>query len=94
MASPDVMPRKLWEHPDPDSTNMARFMRDVNKKRGLKLKVSFVRKKKSRTQSLSIFNPKHLVYQKSTKRFIDQYQNLDIPRSLQILHRPSHRLLV
>jgi len=39
MASPSVMPRKLWEHPNPDSTNMAQFMRDVNQKRGTNLKV-------------------------------------------------------
>ncbi|KAH0127442.1 acetoacetate-CoA ligase, partial [Aureobasidium melanogenum] len=38
MASPSVMPRKLWEHPNPDATNMAQFIRDVNKRRGLKLK--------------------------------------------------------
>lgn len=34
------MPRKLWEHSDPDSTHMAQFMRDVNKRRGLQLKVN------------------------------------------------------
>ncbi|KAG9538997.1 acetoacetate-CoA ligase, partial [Aureobasidium melanogenum] len=38
MASPSVMPRKLWEHPNPDATNMAQFIREVNKRRGLKLK--------------------------------------------------------
>ncbi|KAG9648472.1 acetoacetate-CoA ligase, partial [Aureobasidium melanogenum] len=38
MASPSVMPRKLWEHPNPDATNMAQFIRDVNKRRGLKFK--------------------------------------------------------
>jgi acetoacetyl-CoA synthetase len=35
-----VMPRKLWEHPNPEATNMAQFMRDVNKNRGLNLKVT------------------------------------------------------
>ena len=40
MASPSVVPRKLWEHPNPEATNMAQFMRDVNKKRGLNLKVT------------------------------------------------------
>ncbi|THZ80082.1 acetoacetate-CoA ligase [Aureobasidium pullulans] len=38
MASPSIMPRKLWEHPNPDATNMAQFIRDVNKKRGLNMK--------------------------------------------------------
>lgn len=33
------VPRKLWEHPDPMSTNMYWFMQKVNQKRGLKLKV-------------------------------------------------------
>jgi len=33
------VPRKLWEHPNPDSTNMAEFMRTANRKRGLSLKV-------------------------------------------------------
>lgn len=40
MASPDVMPRKLWEHPSPEKTAMAGFMRNVNQKRKLGLKVS------------------------------------------------------
>ena len=30
--------RKLWTHPDPESTRMAEFMRGVNQKYGLKLK--------------------------------------------------------
>jgi hypothetical protein len=30
--------RKLWTHPDPESTRMAEFKRGVNKKYGLKLK--------------------------------------------------------
>ncbi|KAL1304140.1 hypothetical protein AAFC00_000568 [Neodothiora populina] len=32
------MPRKLWEHPSPQNTYMARFMQDVNRRRGLSLK--------------------------------------------------------
>lgn len=42
------MPRKLWEHPDPQSTNMARFMRSVNEKRGMKMKVRHPQISKSR----------------------------------------------
>jgi hypothetical protein len=41
MASPSVMPRKLWEHPNPEATNMAQFMRDVNRQRNLNLKVEY-----------------------------------------------------
>lgn len=40
MASPSVVPRKLWEHPNPDATQMSRFIRKVNDRRGLSLKVS------------------------------------------------------
>ncbi|KAF2202628.1 acetoacetyl-CoA synthase [Delitschia confertaspora ATCC 74209] len=32
------IPRKLWQHPDPKSTNMWRFMQKVNAKRGMDLK--------------------------------------------------------
>ena len=32
-----AVPRKLWEHPDPQSTAMWRFMQDVNTKRGLRM---------------------------------------------------------
>lgn len=37
---PDVIPRKLWEHPDPESTPMWRFLQNVNKRHGLDMKVS------------------------------------------------------
>lgn len=33
------IPRKLWEHPDPESTPMWEFMQGVNKKHNLQLKV-------------------------------------------------------
>lgn len=33
------MPRKLWEHPDPQSTAMWKFIQEVNRIRGLKIKV-------------------------------------------------------
>jgi len=32
------MPRKLWEHPDPESTQMWHFLQQVNKKHGLELR--------------------------------------------------------
>ncbi|SPQ21762.1 290982cb-4c7f-4d37-86a6-1dcc16fe345b [Thermothielavioides terrestris] len=32
------LPRKLWEHPHPESTLMYRFMQDLNRKHGLHLK--------------------------------------------------------
>lgn len=35
----DKMPRKLWEHPDPKSTVMWRFMQDANKKFNLNMQV-------------------------------------------------------
>lgn len=37
---PDVIPRKLWEHLDPESTPMWRFLQNVNKRHGLDMKVS------------------------------------------------------
>ncbi|KAK0728183.1 hypothetical protein B0T26DRAFT_697133 [Lasiosphaeria miniovina] len=38
MESPAV-PRKLWEHPDPKSTLVWRFMQDLNNKHNLDLRV-------------------------------------------------------
>ena len=34
------VPRKLWEHPDPKSTEIWRFMQEVNREKGLKMEVS------------------------------------------------------
>ncbi|GJN75426.1 hypothetical protein PLICBS_009525 [Purpureocillium lilacinum] len=34
----NATPRKLWEHPNPKSTSMWRFMQDANRKHGLSLK--------------------------------------------------------
>jgi len=34
-----TMAEKLWEHPNPESTQMSKFMRSVNEKRGMKMKV-------------------------------------------------------
>lgn len=34
---PTVIPRKLWQHPDPSSTPMYRFLQGVNRKHGLDL---------------------------------------------------------
>ena len=34
------LPRKLWEHPDPKSTAMWKFMQDANSKHGLNMQVS------------------------------------------------------
>ena len=45
-ASPEIdkmdslaVPRKLWEHPDPQSTTMYKFMQSINRKHNLRLKV-------------------------------------------------------
>ncbi|KAG9234735.1 acetoacetyl-CoA synthetase-like protein [Amylocarpus encephaloides] len=39
MASTEITtPRKLWEHPNPKSTEMYKFMQDINKKHCLQLK--------------------------------------------------------
>lgn len=40
MAEKAMLPRKLWEHPDPKSTTMWRFMQGANRKRGLNMQVS------------------------------------------------------
>lgn len=39
MATTVSTPRKLWEHPDPKSTAMWKFMQDANAKRGLQMQV-------------------------------------------------------
>lgn len=38
MATVDI-PRKLWEHPDPRSTEMYKLMQEINKKENLQLEV-------------------------------------------------------
>lgn len=40
MDSQDVLPRKLWEHPDPKSTLMWEFLQDVNRRSGRDLTVN------------------------------------------------------
>lgn len=40
MATDLVMPKKLWEHPDPKSTQMWWFMKEVERRRSVKLEVS------------------------------------------------------
>ncbi|CAO2647179.1 Nn.00g081010.m01.CDS01 [Neocucurbitaria sp. VM-36] len=37
MSSQHPVPRKLWEHPNPKSTAMWKFMQDANQKRGLNM---------------------------------------------------------
>jgi acetoacetyl-CoA synthetase len=34
-----ALPRKLWEHPDPQSTRMWKFMQSINRKHNLQLRV-------------------------------------------------------
>jgi hypothetical protein len=38
-ADATKMPKKLWEHPNPESTDMYKFMQEVNQKYNLQLKV-------------------------------------------------------
>jgi hypothetical protein len=40
MASEYPTPRKLWQHPDPKSTAMWKFMQKANTERGLNMQVS------------------------------------------------------
>ena len=44
MATSSEIPvsRKLWEHPNPQNTAMAGFLRSVNDKRGMKMKVTML----------------------------------------------------
>lgn len=37
-----VVPRKLWEHSNPQSTAMYRLMQEINGKHGLQLKVRLI----------------------------------------------------
>lgn len=39
MVTAASTPRKLWEHPDPKSTAMWKFMQGANAKRGLQMQV-------------------------------------------------------
>jgi len=39
MEEAHPIPRKVWEHPDPESTLMFKLMQTVNAKHGLQLRV-------------------------------------------------------
>jgi acetoacetyl-CoA synthetase len=39
MSLQHPIPRKLWEHPDPKSTVMWKFMQNANQNRGLNMQV-------------------------------------------------------
>ena len=53
--------RKLWEHPDPKSTAMWKFMEDCNQKFGLHLQVRFTTLKKR----IIHFEPRTLIHSQS-----------------------------
>jgi hypothetical protein len=37
-----TVPRKLWEHPNPETTEMYRLMQEINKNHNLQLKVGLL----------------------------------------------------
>lgn len=41
MEDANRIPRKLWQHADPKSTTMWKFMQKANQERGLNMQVSF-----------------------------------------------------
>lgn len=40
MAAVNTLPRKLWEHPNPESTQMAQFQQELERSTGKKFEVN------------------------------------------------------
>ncbi|PQE28088.1 acetoacetate- ligase protein [Rutstroemia sp. NJR-2017a WRK4] len=79
------IPRKLWEHPNPKSTAMYRFMQEVNKKHNLQLdtfwdlwQYSTTRRANFWDQAFQSFN---LIYSGSYTKVVDENARIDsIPK--------------
>ncbi|KAK3327718.1 hypothetical protein B0T19DRAFT_171943 [Cercophora scortea] len=80
-----VVGRKLWEHPDPESTLMWKFMQDVNGKHGLQLKTfqdlhAYSLAQRSQFWS-DVFEAANLIHGGSYTAVYDEAQTIDsIPR--------------
>jgi acetoacetyl-CoA synthetase len=73
------VPRKLWEHPDPKSTEMYKFMQDVNKKHNLEIKVSDLLQRDLNSDMRETFWELYQYSITHRAQFWDQcFQNLDL----------------
>jgi len=80
-----AVPRKLWEHPDPTSTEMYRLMQEVNKRHHLQLKTywdfyqySITKRSQFWDQAFQFLN---LIYSGSYDTVVDETARIDsIPR--------------
>ncbi|KFZ01634.1 hypothetical protein V500_00669, partial [Pseudogymnoascus sp. VKM F-4518 (FW-2643)] len=85
------VPRKLWEHPNPQSTEMHRFMQKVNKTENLQLKTfwefyqySIERRSKFWDQCFQFFN---FIYSGTYDKVVDESARIDsIPRWFDGVH--------
>ncbi|KAH6655306.1 acetoacetyl-coenzyme A synthetase [Truncatella angustata] len=83
MAS--IIPRKLWEHADPKSTNMWKFMQKVNGKHGLNLNTFWDLYQWSITNRSTFWSDEfeyaNLIHSGSVKRVVDESKCIDeVPR--------------
>ncbi|KAL2179040.1 uncharacterized protein P884DRAFT_219966 [Thermothelomyces heterothallicus CBS 202.75] len=79
------VPRKLWEHPDPKSTPMYRFMQEINGKENLQLKTFrelYAYSLAHRTSFWShVFRSANLIYEGSYSVVVDESAPIDaVPR--------------
>ncbi|KAK3308731.1 uncharacterized protein B0T15DRAFT_411467 [Chaetomium strumarium] len=79
------VPRKLWQHPDPESTLMYRFMQDTNRKYGVQLKTfndlhTFALSHRSVFWS-DVFHAANFIYEGTYTRAVDESLPIDaVPR--------------
>ncbi|KAI1466346.1 acetoacetyl-coenzyme A synthetase [Daldinia caldariorum] len=85
------IPRKLWEHPNPEKTQMHEFMQRLNKKHGLNLKTfqdlyQFSVTKRSDFY-VEVFEHTNILYTGSYTRAVDESKPIDaIPRWFEGVH--------
>ncbi|ETS77143.1 hypothetical protein PFICI_11017 [Pestalotiopsis fici W106-1] len=80
-----TIPRKLWEHPDPQSTEMYKFMQSVNQKHKLNLKTFWDLYQwsinKRSTFWTDVFERSPIIHTGSIKRVVDESKLIDeVPR--------------
>lgn len=80
-----TIPRKLWEHPDPQSTEMYKFMQKVNRKHNLNLTTFWDLYQWSINKRSAfwgdVFESSNLIHTGSAKRVVDESKRIDeVPR--------------
>ncbi|KAH6626286.1 hypothetical protein B0J18DRAFT_136610 [Chaetomium sp. MPI-SDFR-AT-0129] len=86
-----AVPRKLWQHPDPQSTQMYRFMQDVNRQHGQQIKTFAELHAWALTHRSAfwahLFHDAHLIHSGTYTTVVDESLPIDaIPRWFEGVH--------